>query len=117
MSNAKHILPNQEHALNEEQLLNYVANNLSNEQRNSIEMEMEHNPFMNDAIEGLQAFKDEQKIQAYVNELNKQLIKQTTKKKIRKSKRKLKEQDWIIISVIIVIMLCLLGYIVVNKLQ
>ncbi|MCU0323107.1 MAG: hypothetical protein MUE72_11865 [Chitinophagaceae bacterium] len=117
MSNTNNILPNEQLELSEEQLLNYIANNVTNEQRNAIEQEMQNNPFMQDAVEGLQEFKNQQHIQDYVTELNRQLIKQTTKKKIRKSKRKLKEQDWIIISVIIVIMLCILGYVVVKQLK
>lgn len=115
MSEPKNILPNQVE-LNEEQLLNYVDDQLTNEQRHALEMEMLNNPFMQDAVEGLQAFKNKQAIEDYVFELNKQLQKQTTKKKIRKGKRKLKEQDWIVISVVIILMLCIFGYMVIKKL-
>lgn len=115
MSEPKNILSNHTE-LNEEQLLNYVDDQLTNEQRHALEMEMLNNPFMQDAVEGLQAFKNKQAIEDYVFELNKQLQHQTTKKKTRKSKRKLKEQDWIMISVVIILMLCIFGYMVIKKL-
>ncbi len=116
MPNSNNILP-PDNQLNEEQLLNYLNDNLSDEERHALEMEMVDNNFMNDAVEGLQDFKSKQNIQDYVNQLNHQLIKQTTKKRIRKGKRKLKQQDWIVISVMIIIILCLLGYVVVKEFE
>ena len=117
MPNKKNILHNINEPLNEEQLLNYVANNLQEEETYALELEMQQNEFMNDAVEGLQSFKEQQHIQSYVNELNKQLVQQTTKKKNRRNKRKLKDQDWIVITTLIIIMLCILGYIVIKKMQ
>ena len=116
MSNIKNILPPDDQ-LNEEQLLNYLNNNLSDEERHALEMEMVDNNFINDAVEGLQDFKSKQNIQDYVDQLNHQLIRHTTKKRIRKGKRKLKQQDWIVISVMIIVILCLLGYVVVKEFE
>jgi hypothetical protein len=116
MPNSKNI-PSANEQLNEEQLLNYLENNLSDNERHALEMQMADNDFINDAVEGLQDFKSKQNIQHYVNQLNHHLIKQTTKKRIRKRKRKLKQQDWIVISVMIVIVLCLLGYVVVKEFE
>lgn len=116
MPNSNNILPDNEQ-LNEEQLLKYLENTLSDEERHALEMQMVDNDFMNDAVEGLQNFKNKQNIQDYVYQLNHQLIKQTTKKRIRKGKRKLKQQDWIVISVMIIIVLCLLGYVVVKEFE
>lgn len=116
MPNSNNILPDNEQ-LNEEQLLKYLENTLSDEERHALEMQMVDNDFINDAVEGLQSFNNKQNIQDYVYQLNHQLIKQTTKKRIRKGKRKLKQQDWIVISVMIIIVLCLLGYVVVKEFE
>jgi DNA primase len=116
MAQPNNILPKNDE-LNEEQLLNYIANNLSDKERHTVESQMLENDFINDAIEGLQQFQNKQHIEDYVYQLNKHLAKQTAKKKIKIAKRKLKQQDWIVIAVIIILMLCLLGYLVVKELE
>lgn len=98
-------------------ILNYVNDSLSEEQRHALEMEMLENEFMNDAVEGLQQFNDKQSLPDVVKNLNHQLIKQTTKYKVRKHKRKIPEQTLLIISIIIILMLCILGYWFIKKME
>lgn len=116
MQNTNNILPpNTE--FSEEELMQYLNNNLSNEKQHAIEMQMAESAFLADAVEGLQEFDNKKNILNYTEELNKQLLKHTTRKKVRKSKRKFKQQDWIIMAVVIIMMLCLLGYFVINEFE
>jgi anti-sigma-K factor RskA len=109
MSDINNILNNDDE-LNEELLLKYAEGNLSAEERHAIESKMINSSFVNDAVEGLESFKDKKQVQQYIDELNKQLQKQTNQKKQRRSKRKLPNMDWIIAAVVIVIMLCVLAF-------
>ena len=116
MQNTNNILPpNTE--FSEVELMQYLNNNLSNEEQHAIEMQMAESAFLADAVEGLQEFDNKKNISNYTEELNKQLLKHTTRKKVRKSKRKFKQQDWIIMAVVIIMMLCLLGYFVINEFE
>ncbi len=100
----------QEHEWSDEQLLKYLQDGLSADEQHAIESKMADSPFMNDAVEGLQQMKDKRDIKDYVQQLNDQLHKQTAAKQKRKNKRKFKQQDWIMMAVIILLLLCMLGF-------
>ncbi|MCZ2222636.1 MAG: hypothetical protein LC122_03290 [Chitinophagales bacterium] len=102
---------------NDDDLMNYINNNLSSEKRHAIEMQMAENDFINDAVEGLEQFGNKQNIQNYVSEINHQLKKQTNKKRIRKHQRKLKSQQWLIVAIAIILLLCIVGYFVINQIE
>lgn len=116
MAETKKILP-QNNEPTEDEILSYINNSLNDEQRHVIEQEMLENDFMNDAIEGLEQFENKPNIQHLVNDLNHQLVKQTTKYKVRKHKRKIPEQTLIIISISIILVLCIIGYWFIKKLH
>lgn len=99
---------------NEEALKRYLDNTASEEERFAIENHMADEAFMNDAVEGLQSFKSGHQMQDYVNQINKELHKQTNKKKKRRLKRHMEDQNWTLISVILIIILCILGYFVIH---
>jgi hypothetical protein len=113
MSDLNNIL-NQGSEPNEDALKRYLAGRASEEERFAIENQMADEAFMNDAIEGLQNFKSQHQMQDYVNQINKELHKQTKKKKSRRIKRHLEDQNWTLISVILIIILCILGYFVIH---
>lgn len=113
MSDLDHIL-NQGSEPNEEVLKRYLEGTASDEERFAIENQMADEDFMNDAVEGLQSFKSPYHMQDYVNQINKELHKQTNKKKRRRLKRHIEDQNWTLISVILIIILCILGYFVIH---
>lgn len=115
MSNLSNILPNSTQP-DEAAIKRYLEGNASAEERFAIENQMSEEVFFNDALEGLQEFKDKKLMQDYVAQLNKDLQKQTDKKKVRKLKRALKGQDWTIIAIVIVILVCSLGYAIIHLL-
>jgi len=100
--------------LNEEQLLNYLQGNTSDEEAHLVEKQMADDAFVNDAIEGLQAFKSTRNLNEYVSQLNKKLQQQLDAKKQKKEKREIKHMGWIILAVIIILVLCVLGYVVIH---
>jgi hypothetical protein len=113
MSDLKNIL-NTGPELNEDALKRYLNGTASAEERFEIENQMADEAFMNDAIEGLQNFKDPQLMDHYVNQINKEILVQTSKKKRRRIKRHIEDQNWTLISVILIIVLCILGYFVIH---
>lgn len=102
--------------LNEEQLKKYLSGDISNEELHAIEKQMADSDFINDAVEGLQAFSSDRNLDDTVNQLNKHLQKQLDQQKSKKDKRAIKNLSWIIIAVIIILVLCVLAFTII-KLQ
>lgn len=100
--------------LNEEQLKKYVSGETSPEEAHVVEKQMAGSDFVNDAIEGLQAISSKQKLDDYVNQLNKNLHQHLISKKERKNKRKIKELSSIILTIVVILLLCILAYIVIK---
>jgi len=70
--------------------------------------------FESDAIDGLQQLAAGKNAALYVYELNKKLQQQLAAKKQKKAKRKIQNLSWIIIAVILILTLCVLGYVVIK---
>ena len=100
--------------INEELLIKYLEGKLSKEEAHAVEQHMANSDFVNDAVEGLEQIKSKKNIPILLNELNKDLQKQTQKPKNKRAKRKLKDIDGMLITVVIVLMLCILGYAVLH---
>ena len=95
--------------LNEEQLMNYVKGNLTEQEANAIERKMTDSSFINDGVEGLQQFSSAEKINAYTQQLNEKLHERLINKK-RKNKTGFKGLSWEVIAIIVIILLCILGF-------
>lgn len=97
-------------ALNDEQLINYLEGNLSDEERHAIELQMLEDDFANDAVEGLGNITNKAQLTTYVEQLNRQLQKNINSKKKRKDKRKLVDNQWLIFAICIVLAISVIGY-------
>lgn len=113
MTDLKDIL-NHEDELSSEELMRYLQGNATEEERFAIEKQMADSTFIDEAVEGLQHFRDPAQVKEYVNQLNKQLQKQTAKKLLRKSKRKVEDQNWIIIAILAILLLCVTGFLLIH---
>ena len=71
--------------------------------------------FINDAVEGLQDFKHKEDLTLFVVQLNENLNKQLENKKRRKDKRKLKDQPWVLLAVVLIILLTIVCFMVIKK--
>lgn len=78
---------------------------------------MAEDDIVNEAIEGLQNFKDPLSTQNYVAQLNSQLKKQISKRKKHLFNRQIKEQSWTIIAIIVVLTISLLAYFTIHLLH
>ncbi len=103
-----------EDELNEDKLMDYLQGNASANDAHLIEKQMADDAFVNDAIEGLQAIKSPKKLDEYVSQLNKKLQQQLEVKKQRREKREIKHLGWIIFAVILILVLCVLGYVIIH---
>jgi len=98
----------------DEQLLNYLQGNATGEDAHLVEKQMAESDFINDAVEGLQSFKSPKKLDEYVGQLNKKLQQQLEIKKQKKQKRAIKHMEWIILAVVLILVLCILGYVIIH---
>ena len=114
-NNLKDILSHLSTDIDQETLLLYLQDKLSEEKKHEVEKKLLENEFANDAVEGLQEFKDKQQIAYMVDMLNRDLKKRTEKKKKRREKMILKDQSWLYISIVIIILLIIISYLLVHK--
>jgi hypothetical protein len=115
--NYKDILSNLSTDVDQETLLLYLQGRLSEEKKHEVEEKLIQNDFDDDAVEGLQEIKDKQQIKYMVEMLNRDLKKKTEKKKKMREKMKIKDQPWLYISILILLMLIVLSYFVIRRLQ
>jgi len=104
---------NGEEELSDEQLLNYLKGVLSAEDAHDVEEKMIEDSFINDAVEGLQQFSSNKKLDDYVRQLNHHLHQQIAEQKKRGYKRRLKDMPWIVQALVIILLLCVLAYVVI----
>ena len=103
-SNLKDILSNLSTDIDQETLLLYLQGKLSDDKKHELEQKLVDSEFANDALDGLREIRDQQQIQFMVDMLNRDLKKKTEKKRMRREKMKLKDQSWIYISLIILLL-------------
>ena len=111
----KDILSNLNKDIEQEKLLDYLNKKLSAPEAHEVEKQMADDEFMNDAIEGLEKFNNKQDVSLFVDQLNRDLKKQLDKKRMRKEKRKLKDQPWIYFAITILLVLLIVCYVLVKK--
>lgn len=113
--NLKDILSNLSTDIDQETLLQYLQGQLPADKKHEVEKMLLENEFANDALEGLQEFRDKQQISYMVEMLNRDLKKKVEKKKKRRAKLNLPDQSWLYISIIIIILLIVISYLVVYR--
>jgi len=113
--NYKDILSNLSTDIDQETLLLYLQGKLSDDKKHEVEKQLLNNDFDEDAMDGLQEFKDKEQLQYMVEMLNRDLKKRTEKKKKRREKMKIKDQPWLYISIIILFILIVISYLVIKK--
>lgn len=111
------ILSNSNKDIDNQKLMDYLAGKLSGQEKHEVEAWMLENDFENEAVEGLQQLNSNKHIEAYVDQLNKDLNKYISKKKDRRLKRKIQEAPWIYVAILLILTLAILGYIVIRKLH
>ena len=101
--------------IDQETLLLYLQDKLSTEMKHEVEKKLLESDFTDDAVEGLKEIKDKKQITYMIEMLNRDLKKKLEKKKQRREKMRIKDQPWLYISILIVILLIIVSYIVIHK--
>lgn len=114
-SDLKDILENSNKDIDNQQLMDYLSNQLNKASGHEVEAAMAADDFVNDAVEGLQQISDKNNVQAYVEQLNDGLQKQIAKNKKRKEKRRLKDSPYTYWAIIILLVLMVICFIAVKK--
>jgi len=109
------ILSNSNKDIDNQQLMDYLSGRLPEDQKHEVERWMADNDFGNEAIEGLSQIKGKQHLQQYVDDLNGQLNKYIEQKKSRREKRKIKENPWTYLALLLILVLCITAYFLIKK--
>ncbi len=72
--------------------------------------------FLSDASEGLDQLKDSKQLESVLQNLNQQLHRHLTPKKVHKRKRSIGDLSWSYWAVIIILLVCIVGYVIVRML-
>jgi hypothetical protein len=108
------ILSDSNKDIDNQRLMDYLSGKLSGKERHEIERSMADSEFINDAIEGLQGFGDKKDVQTYVDQLNAALKKNLEKKRLRREKRRIKENPLVWLSILLILILCITAYFIVH---
>jgi hypothetical protein len=111
----KDILSNLSTEVDQETLLKYLEGRLSEEQKHEVEKKMLASDFGDDAMEGLQEIKNKKDLSSLVEQLNRDLHKKLEKKKQRREKFRIKDQPWLYITIVIILLLIVLSFVVVYR--
>ncbi|HKB44719.1 MAG TPA: hypothetical protein VKC90_10020 [Chitinophagaceae bacterium] len=101
--------------VDQETLLLYLQDKLSVEMKHEVEKKLLESEFTDDAVEGLKEIKNKKQIAYMVEMLNRDLKKKLAKKKQRREKMRIKDQPWLYISILILILLIVISYIVIRR--
>jgi anti-sigma factor RsiW len=111
------ILSNSNKDIDNQKLMDYLAGKLSEQERHEVEKWMIDNEFASEAVEGLQHFSGKKNLEGYVDQLNKELNKYIQQKKDRREKRKIREYPWTYIAIAFILIIVIVAYIVIKRLQ
>lgn len=112
----KNILSHLNPDIDQETLLRYLQGKLSAQEQHEVERQLMDSDFEADALDGLQDFKDKQKLTALVDQLNSDLKKRTEKKKRFRKKLKLTLDSNLIITAVIILLLLIITFFILHRL-
>lgn len=114
-SDFKKILSHLSKDIEQEKLLQYLNEHLSAAEEHEVEMQLSDDPFLDDAMEGLQQVKAKNNLPLTLHQLNKNLLLQIKKTKIRRQQSFSFQQPWIYYCIIILLIICIVGYLVIKR--
>lgn len=109
------ILSNSNKDIDNQKLMDYLSGHLSDAEKHAFEEEMIDSDFMNDAVEGLEDFEEQTDIELYARQLNKKLKEKLEKKKLKRSRRNIKDLPWFFYAIILILILAIISFILLRK--
>jgi len=107
--NLLNILSDSNKDIDNQKLMDYISGKLSEEQKHEVEKWMADNPFLSEAVEGLQRAGRE-KSTAAVDQLNKQLKIYLQQRKKKRSARLLPVNFWSYVAVLLILLIVVIVY-------
>lgn len=101
--------------IDQQKLLDYLQDNLPEEERHEIEKLLIDSDFESDAAEGLQQVKDKSKLPLVMSELNRQLIKKLSKRRKRNDRKKPLNLMVPVVATIILLLLALMFFLYIRR--
>lgn len=116
MSNdLKNILSHLNKDIEQDMLLQYLNRTLSDQEQHTLEMQLNDDEFMSDAVDGLQQMKSTDKVSLAVSQLNAGLKKQLLHNKKKRNKGSFMQDSWIYFTVILLLILSIIAFMVIRK--
>ncbi len=115
--NLKDILTNLNPAVDQETLLKYLQGQLSADEQHEVEKSLLDDPFEADALEGLSAIENKQKISSVVAQLNRDLKKKTSQRKKGKLARVVGVETWLLLAIALILLLAVIGYMIIHQMN
>ncbi|PWT70395.1 MAG: hypothetical protein C5B59_20725 [Bacteroidetes bacterium] len=109
------ILSNSNREVDNQKLMDYLSGKLAGHDKEEMENWIASSKLMQDAVEGLGKMPDKAKLQGYVDQLNKQLHQHLQDKKLRRERKRLKEYPWIYLTIVLILLICVLGWFIVRQ--
>lgn len=100
------IFDNQEPAPQDDDLLQYAADNASDEIQHQVEAAMQDDPFLQDAMDGLSAIKQKEQVPLVLAQLNHKLTKDLRNKQ-KKQTKGIENINWILLACGVMLLLIL----------
>ena len=116
-NNLLNILSNSSKDIDNQQLMDYLAGKLSEEEKHAVEMQLSENDFLSDATEGLETVKDKKDINVFVEQLNRDLHKKLLLNKNKKLKRKMLQQRWVYAAIVLILAIVIATWLMIAKYQ
>ncbi|HSB93953.1 MAG TPA: hypothetical protein VLC28_12590 [Flavitalea sp.] len=117
MSDLFNILSNSNKDIDNQKLMDYLAGKLSGDDKHEVEKWMNENPFVNEAIEGLQTVKEPEQVSVYIQQLNSQLLKQVSKKSKGRPHKLQINLTYSIIAILIILILAVVALLIIHRIH
>ena len=101
--------------IDNQKLMDYLSDKLPENEKHEFEKKLVDSDMLNDTVEGLEKFKNKKNVAALVTQLNARLKKQLAKPKEKRMKRTIKDLPWLYLTIIIILLLILIGFIVIKE--
>lgn len=113
MDDWKDILSPDDQKLTDEELLKYLHDDLSDDEKVDLEKKVT-GAFENDAIDGLKQIKERAVLENHLQQLNQKLPQILRLKKHRSEKNRLKDLQWLILTIILLLFVCIIAYLLIR---
>lgn len=98
--------------ISKETFMKYLKGELTPEEQHEVEKAMVDSEMLSDAMEGLQSMGNSNRIPQIQNQIDNRLKDYLLKRKNKRERRKIKDMNWMIVFVIIVLGLALIGLVI-----